>query len=495
MVSPLLLRNETMNLNDASNITLFRLYVEQGNKEAISIFFQNQTDLFYRVALKYTKNSADAEDVLQSSFVRMINKASQYKGLQSEDEKLLQTWCLSIVVNSALDRHRSESTRKKNESNYTTAKTKPFEEETNMETNSENEVVHKKVQDAIVQLPEKYRIPIHLKYVEGIELDAIATILKLNSNTLRSLIKRGLDKVSAQLKAENVSLSSVGLVGIISSIPLEKAPVGAKSLATKVFESANSSKRMIVKASPKTSLVSVKTFIILTAVCIASVVGFYQFNTPTLNPEPESMQVTKPISKTEQIIAKDTNETWLYLNEYQTKLTMLMHDFTWDAGYKCLVVPFDKPLMFSLPIQRQKKTFAIECEVAPFILKDGTHSELLLKGYWIRNNIMLGFKEFGIKDRYTFTKISINKQRIYFYENFVCVFINDKCYQINQYEQDLKDVIPAVMSKNFMFQKVSSKTYDNPPDELLKAISSISKLESKPHGNWFIDEKHINIDD
>ena len=44
MVRQLQLRNEKMNLNEASNITLFRLYVEQGNKEAISIFFQNQTD-------------------------------------------------------------------------------------------------------------------------------------------------------------------------------------------------------------------------------------------------------------------------------------------------------------------------------------------------------------------------------------------------------------------------------------------------------------------
>ena len=91
-----------MNLQSASNTELFRQFVEQGSKEAISIFFQNQTDLFYRVALKYTKNTADAEDVIQSAFINIIDKASQYNGVSSNEEKLLRSWCLSVVVQCAL---------------------------------------------------------------------------------------------------------------------------------------------------------------------------------------------------------------------------------------------------------------------------------------------------------------------------------------------------------------------------------------------------------
>jgi RNA polymerase sigma-70 factor (ECF subfamily) len=492
MASQLQLRNEKMNLNEASNTVLFRLYVEEGNKEAISIFFQNQTDLFYRVALKYTKNSADAEDVLQSSFIRMINKAEQYKGLYSDDEKLLQTWCLSIVVNSALDRHRSESTRKKNESNYSNANTKPFQEEANMETNSENEVVHKKVQNAIIQLPEKYRIPIHLKYIEGIELEAIATILKLNSNTLRSLIKRGLEKVSAQLKEENVTLSSVGLISLIGSMPVEKAPMGVKSIASKVFETANSSRRMLANSSPKASFFTIKYLSILVIASITVSAGFFSYHQYKTNGSVAIVNQEKPIAK-KPIEIRDTNDIWLLMREYQSKITLLMSDFTWNEEYKCLVSPVHKPIMFSMPILPQKKPFVIECVMAPYIQKDGTHSTLFLRGYWVRDKTMLKMEEFLSKDRYTFTKIDIKTQRIYYYENFVCVFIDDKCYQVNKYSQDLTDAVPSIMSKNFMFQKISSRTLDAPPKELLNAIKELTIQKGRIQEDWRIDEKHIDI--
>ena len=116
----------TMNLNNISNIALFRLFVEQGENEAISLFFQNQSDLFYRVAHKYTKNSADAEDVLQSAFMLITEKAYQYKGLHLDEEKLLQSWCLSIVVHCALKKIQNELNRKRKESNY--SNTKIFQE-------------------------------------------------------------------------------------------------------------------------------------------------------------------------------------------------------------------------------------------------------------------------------------------------------------------------------------------------------------------------------
>ena len=166
-----------MNFNNISNTALFRLFVEKGENEAISLFFQNQSNLFYRVALKYTINSADAVYVLQSAFIIIANKASQYKGLQTDEEKLLQSWCLSIVVHCALNKNRTESNRKRKESNHSNSK--PFHEEENMATSLDNEAIYQKVQNAIVQLPEKFRIPIHLKYIEGFELDAIASILKL----------------------------------------------------------------------------------------------------------------------------------------------------------------------------------------------------------------------------------------------------------------------------------------------------------------------------
>ena len=153
------------------------------------------------------------------------------------------------------------------------------------------------------------------------------------------------------------------------------------------------------------------------------------------------------------------------------------------------------PIMFSMPIKPQKKPFVIECVMGPYIQKDGTHSTLLLRGYWVRDKTMLKMEEFLSKDRYTFHKIDIKTQRIYYYENYVCVFIDDKCYQVNKYSQDLNEAMPAIMSKNFMYQKISSRTLEAPPDELLNAIKNMTDQKSRVQENWLIDEKHIDISD
>jgi len=81
--------------------------------------------LFYRVAFKYFKNKADAEDIVQSSFLKIIEKAHQYKGVKSNEEKLLQSWCLSIVIQIALMNSRTDSNRRKREC-LTATKTKSF---------------------------------------------------------------------------------------------------------------------------------------------------------------------------------------------------------------------------------------------------------------------------------------------------------------------------------------------------------------------------------
>ncbi len=382
-----------MNLNTASNTELFRLFVEERNKEAISVFFQNQSDLFYRVALKYTKNSADAEDVVQASFIRIIDKADQYKGLHTSEERLLQSWCLSIIVHCAIKKTKSESIRKRNESSYSAHNNKPFEEEVNMEKNAEKEKIHKIVKEAIVQLPEKYRIPIHLKYVEGFELDAIASILKLNANTLRSIIKRGLEKVSDQLKAEKVTLSSVGLIGMIQTMPLEQAPATIKVMASKMTMTANSSRRIMSSSSTKISWVSFKTVFLVVAGSIAVVAGIYSLPQTNQTNQAKPPVALTPVQKSESILVKqkDTNEQWLGEKDYREETVFLINKFEgFSKEMKGVFAEKNRPIFFSLPIPVQEKPFVIECTVAPQISKDSRGAQLLFQGYWVKDNVMIG---------------------------------------------------------------------------------------------------------
>ena len=469
-----------MNLNTLANTELFRLYVENGSKEAINVFFQNQMDLFYRVAYKYTKNAADAEDVLQSAFLSIMDTAYQYKGLQTDEEKLLQSWCLSVVVHCALMKIRSESSRRKREEGYSNTKT--FQEDDNMETNSENAAIHKKIQDAIIQLPEKYRIPIHLKYVEGFELDAIANILKLNANTLRSIIKRGLEKVSDQLKAENVTLSSVGLIGLIEGMPIEKAPFAYQSIATKMLGAANSSKRVLMKTSPKVTLLSIKVILPFVLAGVAIIGGFYSWD--KFNLKNNSTDSTKPLavkSKEESVDIKYTNQVWDFSKEADRNLPLADGKWQWSDTIKGMQAKINSVILISLPIVPQNKAFMIEFELIADQNKEEMH-KINFNAFWIRDGYMIKHDYFASKDIY---KINIgaieNKFKIYCYNGYLCNFIGGKCYQLNKYSQNLDGSNLSVATQNFIFRKISSRTFEVPPDELVNAIKDTSNQTSFSH--------------
>jgi RNA polymerase sigma-70 factor (ECF subfamily) len=453
--------------------------VEKGENEAISLFFQNQSDLFYRVALKYTKNSADAEDVLQSAFILIANKASQYKGLQTDEEKLLQSWCLSIVVHCALKKIKMESNRKRKESNYSNSK--PFHEEENMSTSLDNEAIYQKVQNAIVQLPEKFRVPIHLKYIEGFELDAIALILKLNANTLRSNIKRGLEKLSEQLKEDNITLSSVGLIGLIESLPLEKAPISIKSIAAQNFSAANSSRHLLINAKAKSIFLSFKFYASLIATCfVVTAIAFY-WNKLNIVSNSNVKKTEQIPSKVEVLSQEDTNLSLAFINEKDRNQAVLLGKWEWSSRYKAMVSAFDQWLILSIAIKPQQKPFLLEIIMEPNLMNGEKSINLNSEAHWVLNNNTLKHKRFYSNEknlREDFYKTKQKVTRFYFYKNYICSFIGDRCYAVEEYMEEINGANVSFFSLNFMLQQISSKTLMAPPDELLKAIDNKINLTS-----------------
>ncbi len=486
---------EGINLNTATNTKLFRLFVEERNKEAISVFFQKQSDLFYRVALKYTKNRADAEDVVQASFIRIIDKADQYKGLHTSEERLLQSWCLSIIVHCAIKKTKSESIRKRNESSYSAHYNKPFQEKVNMEKNTEKEKIHEMVKEAIIQLPEKYRIPIHLKYVEGFELDAIASILKLNANTLRSIIKRGLEKVSDQLKAEKVTLSSVGLIGVIQSMPLEQAPATIKVMAAKMRMTANCSRRIMSSSSTKFSWVSFKIVFLVVVGSVAVVAGIYSL--PLTNKAIPPVSLT-PVQKSEPILAKqkDTNEQWLGEKDYKKEIVFLINKFKgFSKEMKGYFAERNRPIFFSLPASVQEKPFVIKCTITPQVSKDNRGAGLLFQGCWVKDNVMIGHEYWNTDEQYTLHSIDPVVHTIYFYNNSVSTFFGGKCYRLAKYNGNFKDAKVAILSRNFVYNKIISKTIEAMPEAELNEINKLLQKKSTKQLDWIANEKSMTIHD
>lgn len=126
----------------------------------------------YRLAYARTGNRADAEDVMQEVFLRLIKAKPAFSS-----EEHAKAWLLRVASNCVSDLFRLPW-RKREE---------PLEERTSPAPGPPEEGA---VTQAVLALPARYRIPVHLYYYEGYSVAEIAKILGKNEGTVKSQMFR-----------------------------------------------------------------------------------------------------------------------------------------------------------------------------------------------------------------------------------------------------------------------------------------------------------------
>lgn len=136
-----------------------------------------------RLAYSYLHNLTDAEDVLQDTLLRFLQKQPVLESPEHE-----KAWLFRVTINICKNRLR-EKWFKRTELPETLAAPSPAEEES-------------EVTEAVLALPVKYREVIHLFYYEEYSTGAIAALLHKNESTVRSLLRRGRGLLKEQLKGD-----------------------------------------------------------------------------------------------------------------------------------------------------------------------------------------------------------------------------------------------------------------------------------------------------
>ena len=142
-------------------------------------------DTVFRVALNYLRNPADAEDVTQSVFEKLLGER---KTFESEDH--IRNWLIRVTVNESRKLLRSPWRRAEPIEDYLTAVA--FENP-----------AHSDLYRAVMGLPKKYRVAIYLHYYEGYSTKEISRILRLPKNTVCSHLKRGRELLRKELQEAN----------------------------------------------------------------------------------------------------------------------------------------------------------------------------------------------------------------------------------------------------------------------------------------------------
>ncbi len=159
-------------------------------------------DQLYSAALRMTRNAADAEDLVQETYMKA------YRGYERFNEGTnLKAWMYRILTNSYINRYRAKQ-RRPDESDIADVEDMYLYrrlggEHSDMGTSAEesflNSVTDDAVKAAIEAIPENFRIAVLLADVEGFAYKEIAEILDVPIGTVMSRIHRGRKALEKQL--------------------------------------------------------------------------------------------------------------------------------------------------------------------------------------------------------------------------------------------------------------------------------------------------------
>ena len=142
-----------------------------------------------RLALARTRNAADAQDVAQDVFIKLLRSTTRF-----HDDDHLHAWLLRATHDSCVDLHR-QAWRRRVETREDMAVV--ADRETWDPTIEE--VVNHPVWTAMERLPDKLRCALHLHYVEGYGIAEVADILGCTEAAARTRLHRGRKKLAAEL--------------------------------------------------------------------------------------------------------------------------------------------------------------------------------------------------------------------------------------------------------------------------------------------------------
>ncbi len=176
---------------------------KQGNPAAFDEFVRRYKDRVYGVVYRFLGNHEDAQDVSQEVFLRA------YQGLAGfEGRSKVTTWLHSIAGNLARNRLRDSGRRGRNKvvrldearAERGGAQGAWASAQANPEESARGQELERAMQEALLTLPEHYRLVFVLRTFDRLNYDEIAEIAGCPRGTVKSRLNHARKQLHAQLK-------------------------------------------------------------------------------------------------------------------------------------------------------------------------------------------------------------------------------------------------------------------------------------------------------
>ena len=184
MVNQAVVRASDSSLDEKSDDVLITLF-QSGEEEVFRILVERYTQRVRNLIYSIFNEASLVDDIAQEVFIRVYEALPRFRF-----ESSFYTWLYRITVNKSRDELRKRRTRKffslhsmlDASSDELQSKIRVFPED-----GSAKELVSKGLQE----LPEKFRIPIVLKDIDGLSYEEMAEIMQCEVGTVKSRLSRG----------------------------------------------------------------------------------------------------------------------------------------------------------------------------------------------------------------------------------------------------------------------------------------------------------------
>jgi RNA polymerase sigma-70 factor, ECF subfamily len=172
-----------------------------GDSDAFRMLVERHSRSVYKVAFRITGNQADAEDVVQETFLKAYRQLDRF-----EERASFGTWLHRIAWNCSVDLLRSRPKREQSEETETleqlgtTQATVTGQASPSPERLMASVQVGERVKEAMTRLSALERAAFVMRHYEGRSIDEISRALDIRENAAKHSIFRAVRKMRLALE-------------------------------------------------------------------------------------------------------------------------------------------------------------------------------------------------------------------------------------------------------------------------------------------------------
>jgi RNA polymerase sigma-70 factor (ECF subfamily) len=197
-------------LSTLDDVALARL-AEARNPNAVRLITERNNQRLFRAAWSVLRDRAEAEDAVQSAYLRAFAAIGNYEGRSA-----LSTWLTRIAINEALGRQRSARRRRARLDSGSVVQLDEYRDKLmrgststlTPEASVARDQLRRLLEQAIAGLPESFRLVFVLRDVEGLSVEETAETLSILPATVKTRHLRARRRLQEDLAPEMKSALS-----------------------------------------------------------------------------------------------------------------------------------------------------------------------------------------------------------------------------------------------------------------------------------------------